>query len=485
MTARRTATEELILALAAGTEPESALTERLRRWLGLARLEVRPAADAPAASGVAVAPLPADEVVLAGGDADDLPVRAGVAARVLHAARLRAEEIERLRRETDEARGELMRRRRAEESKDRFISSVSHEFRTPLTSIRSFAEILLSHGPEDEATTREFLSIIHEESVRLSRLVNGLLDLSKMQAGRMDWEFAENDLSEAVRRASRSVGSLAGKREVSVEFDAPERPLRIVFDRDKVIQVLVNLLSNAIKYSPDGASVTVTLRPDGEGARVAVRDRGPGIPEIDRARVFERFSRVGDHRSDVPGTGLGLSISREIVLAHGGRISVDAAPEGGSVFSFTLPPRAGAGTTTPAEDEPEAAPGKGLRGGGRRILLVEDDPNFRRFLRFELGGAGFDVEEAESGLAGLRRIREAPPDLVILDLNLPDLSGGDVLTLLRADPDAAGPPVLVLSVDPPDLLRRDIPDAVLRKPVDGRRLFEEVGRLLSRTAAPA
>jgi len=259
------------------------------------------------------------------------------------AARLVAEGLGRLRREASlredaaASREELAVSRRVGETKDRFLAAVSHEFRTPLTSIRSFAEILLDHPDEADETKREFLSIIHEESVRLTRLVNNLLDLGRIQAGRMDWDFAPGDLTETIRTAIRSVASLAADREVLIRMQGDGVIPKFSYDADKIIQVLVNLLSNAVKYSPRGESILVVTKTVESGVRVTVRDHGPGIPPEYRKRIFDRFWRMEGSRQ--PGTGLGLAIALEIAVAHGGRLWVDEGPAGGCDFVFEIPDR--------------------------------------------------------------------------------------------------------------------------------------------------
>jgi len=253
------------------------------------------------------------------------------------AARLVAEGLTRLRRE-EALREALAESRRTGETKDRFLAAVSHEIRTPLTSIRSFAEILLDH-PEEEAETRsEFLSIIHDESVRLTRLVNNLLDLGRIQAGRMNWQFALGSLKETIRTAVRSIASLAADREVMIRMQGEDTLGPLTYDSDKVIQVLVNLLSNAVKYSPRGEPILVICDVLPTGVRVTVRDRGPGIPVEYRKRIFDRFWRMEGGRQ--PGTGLGLAIALEIAVAHGGRIWVDENLDGGCDFVFEIPDRA-------------------------------------------------------------------------------------------------------------------------------------------------
>ena len=205
--------------------------------------------------------------------------------------------------------------------KDDFLSSVSHEFRTPLTSIRSFSEILLEVDEEDEQTKREFLNIIRTESDRLTRLVNDILDLVKMEAGELRFEFQPVDLIELVENAVSSLYPIAHARSVIVHIEMPDHLPRVWADGDKITQVVYNVLGNALKFSPDGRAIDVEVTQVGPMARVSVRDHGIGVPDGELARIFEKFSQVGDLMKNKPkGTGLGLSICRNLVERHGGRI---------------------------------------------------------------------------------------------------------------------------------------------------------------------
>lgn len=224
--------------------------------------------------------------------------------------------------------------------KDHYLSSVSHELRTPLTSIRSFSEILIKHGETEPSIRREFLDIIHKESERLTRLVNNVLDLARIEAGAAKLIVSEFDARTVAADAASSVQGLSSERKVRVDVRAGDAPRAIRADRDRVQQLLVNLLGNAIKFSSDGTEVTLEVgcgdRPD--RIRFTVRDRGRGIPPGDLERVFERFQRVEDE-AGAAGTGLGLSICREIVTMHGGRIWAESSGDAGtgSVFHAEFP----------------------------------------------------------------------------------------------------------------------------------------------------
>ncbi|MCC6470641.1 MAG: histidine kinase [Alphaproteobacteria bacterium] len=225
--------------------------------------------------------------------------------------------------------------------KDDFISTVSHELRTPLTSIRSFGEILFDNPTLDIEQRREFLGIIVKESERLTRLINQILDLAKMEAGRMDWQIAKVELKDVVADALAVTRGLFAERQIRLEVRVPDDLPPIEYDRDRLIQVIVNLLSNAVKFC-DAREGFVGLEAAVEGGamRVTVRDNGPGVSQLDQPRVFERFQQVGNTMTAKPqGTGLGLAICRQIVERFGGRIWVESEPGRGAAFSFLVPIR--------------------------------------------------------------------------------------------------------------------------------------------------
>ena len=225
-------------------------------------------------------------------------------------------------------------------AKDSFLSSVSHELRTPLTSIRSFAEILLDYGQDESPDTRtEFLTIIKSESERLTRHINQVLDLAKIEAGRMAWEISTFDFVEIVKIAVRVQSGLTAVKQVEFVTCLPDEPLLYTGDRDKVHQVLVNLISNAWKFSPEGEIVHVDLMKTDGGLELRISDRGPGVDgESAKKAIFDKFRQIGDTLTDKPeGTGLGLPISKEIVRMHGGIIACEDNPGGGAVFVVMLP----------------------------------------------------------------------------------------------------------------------------------------------------
>ncbi len=222
--------------------------------------------------------------------------------------------------------------------KDDFMSSVSHELRTPLTSIRAFSEMLLDDPKIDLADRSRFLGIIVSETERLTRLVNQVLDLAKIESGHAEWHNTDIDLRALVEHAVETTAQLFQDRGAKVELMLPAEAPHVLADHDRLVQVVLNLLANAAKFVPaEGGRVKVVLSQDAEQARVDVTDNGPGIDAALHAVIFEKFRQGGDERSRPQGTGLGLPISRQIVEHFGGRLWVSSTPGAGATFSFVLP----------------------------------------------------------------------------------------------------------------------------------------------------
>jgi Na+/proline symporter/signal transduction histidine kinase len=223
--------------------------------------------------------------------------------------------------------------------KDDFISTVTHELRTPLTSIRAFSEILLEDPKTNLANRQKFLAIIVKETERLTRLINQVLDMAKIESGNAEWHTADIDLQEVIEESLAATSTLFADKRISLDKQLAADLPRVRADRDRLIQVMLNLLSNAVKFcEEDSGRVTVRLSAEGGVARVDVEDNGTGIAEADQATIFEKFRQVGDTMTAKPqGTGLGLPISRQIVEHFGGRLWVKSSLGKGATFSFTLP----------------------------------------------------------------------------------------------------------------------------------------------------
>lgn len=228
--------------------------------------------------------------------------------------------------------------RRLEQIRQDFVANVSHELRTPISSIKGYAETLLEGALEDKDNAKEFISIIYQDSNRLANLINDLLDLSKIESGKMKMNFVPLDSISVIRRAITVIENQAKAKSISIKLNlSPELP-KIKVDETRFSQVMINLLDNAIKYTPENGLVTVVANVVNNTLQVDIEDTGIGISEKDLPRIFERFYRVDKARSrELGGTGLGLSIVKHIIQAHGGQVWVKSELGLGSIFSFTIP----------------------------------------------------------------------------------------------------------------------------------------------------
>ena len=390
---------------------------------------------------------------------------------------------------------------KANETKSAFLSTVSHELRTPLTSVLGFAKIikkrleeklfpLIDHSdPKTEKTIQqvsENLNVVVSEGERLTHLINDVLDLAKIEAGKMEWNMAPVPMPEIVERAIAATSSLFDQKHLilkrKIENDLP----MITGDRDKLIQVVVNLLSNAVKFTDSGSIICRVFQKDNE-VIVGIADTGIGIAPKDHAAVFEQFKQVGDTLTDKPkGTGLGLPICKEIVEHQDGRIWLESELGKGSTFFFALPVNKtevikpiNLDDLVKQLKEQMARSPLNMKEHGITILVVDDEESIRSLLCQELGDAGYNVEEAANGKEALARIRANKPDLIILDVMMPEMNGFEVASILKNDPQTMDIPIIILSIvqDKARGFRIGV-DRYLTKPIDSAELFAEVGTLL-------
>jgi two-component system phosphate regulon sensor histidine kinase PhoR len=228
--------------------------------------------------------------------------------------------------------------RRLERVRQDFVANVSHELRTPLSNIKGYAETLLDGAISDEANSREFTQIIYRESERLSNIIDDLLDISRMESGKIKMVFLPIEAEGAIKKAIAVLKNSTIGKSISIELSIQDNLPKILADEGRLTQVLLNLLDNAVKYTADQGSIIVSAFKKDDFVQIEVKDTGIGIPEKDLARIFERFYRVDKARSrDLGGTGLGLSIVKHIVQAHKGEVWVASTQGKGSIFSFTIP----------------------------------------------------------------------------------------------------------------------------------------------------
>jgi CheY-like chemotaxis protein len=318
--------------------------------------------------------------------------------------------------------------------------------------------------------TRELLTISLNNSERLIRLINDILDISKIEQGPIPLRRVSLDPAELCRVAIQGVAAFAASRGITIDLIVPDGLPPIGADRDRGLQVLTNLLSNAIKFSNSGQRVTLLAEAAPGTICFAVRDLGRGIAPEQHARIFEKFQQIDSSSTrDVGGTGLGLAICKALVEEHGGRIWLDSAPGKGSTFAFTLPLATGAKPAKPialAADRPT-------------ILVTDDNPMIIEVIRDILEDAGYAVAEASGGAEALRLARLLQPALMTLDVMMPDLDGFDVIQVLRNDPITRDLPVLFVSAVPePERGAALGGSGFLLKPFAPEALLEQVRQLI-------
>ncbi|HWW92158.1 MAG TPA: response regulator [Vicinamibacteria bacterium] len=348
-----------------------------------------------------------------------------------------------IQRKNEELQEQSRRVQEANRLKSEFLANMSHELRTPLNAIIGFAELMYDGkvGPV-LAEQKEFLGDILTSSRHLLQLINDVLDLSKVEAGKMELRPEPVDLEKIVTEIRDILRSLAASKGIKVAVEVASGLGEVVVDPAKLKQVLYNYLSNALKFTPEGGSVTIRAIPnDANAFRLEVEDTGIGIRPEDTGRLFVEFQQLdASTAKKYPGTGLGLALTKRIVEAQGGRVGVRPRPDGGSVF-FAVLPRLSRDTT---EAEPTAAAVS--TSALPRILVIEDDPRDQQWLVQTLSRAGYAVECASTGAAAIARSREQAFDAITLDLLLPDIGGQDVLRAIRAEGPNRRTPVIVATV---------------------------------------
>ena len=331
----------------------------------------------------------------------------------------------------------------ASRHKSEFLASMSHELRTPLNAIIGFSEVLLErmYGELNDKQD-EYLQDILGSGQHLLVLLNDVLDLSKVEAGRMELEKTTFTVNQVIDESIFMVRERAARRGIQLECETVRTVPDVHADRVRIRQVLVNLLTNAVKFTPPGGRVKVGVQTGPGVVEIAVSDTGPGVPVEDREHIFESFQQGSRAHSHEEGTGLGLTLSRRIVHLHAGRMWLDSDVGAGSTFGFSIP--ISAPTTLDAESTtPTAAAGSEA---GPRVVVIEEDPVARELVTVYLRSADIAVTSAESGTDGVALVHATRPDAIVLDLRLPDVDGWELLTEFRNDPMTKAIPVILVSV---------------------------------------
>ena len=358
--------------------------------------------------------------------------------------------------------------------KSEFLANMSHELRTPLNSILGFSEILKDNlaGVLTEEQRVESLEAIHASGEHLLQLINDVLDMSKIEAGRMDLVLEEFVVDSAFREVMTVVKSLAGRKGIELGVLIEPEDLTIYADKGKVKQILYNLLSNAIKFTPEAGSIAVEarLRNQAQDIMVTVTDTGVGIPAEHIDKIWGEFYMIqGEHQMQ-KGTGLGLALVKRLVELPGGTISVTSKEGKGSTFAFTIP-------LQPGQSNEE---GRQL---ANLVLIVEDNPSNLELAKLVLVGGGFRVESAIDGQEGLLKAKELKPALVLMDIQLPGGMDGLAATrALKADPDTADIKVVAMTANAMKGAKEEALLAgcvgYITKPIDVRRFVRDVTEYL-------
>ena len=393
-----------------------------------------------------------------------------IAAYIRFRERNLKREAIRLERQVDAKTHEILEQRKeVDELKSRFYANISHEFRTPLTLLVGPLEDSVKKPEEEVMMRKGILRTMLRNTRRLQRLINQLLDISKLESGKLELQLVKGNLSDFVKAISGSFHSLADSNNITYRIEVEEAPEDACFDPDKTEKIIVNLLSNAFKFTPPGESVSLKLYyqepATDEGvlkAHIEIKDTGKGIEEKELGRIFERFYQVADSDTrEVEGTGIGLALTREMAELMHGKIDVESNPGLGTTFrvSFPVSEQCFAGNViglfqpgdilapefdTHKEDQDLENEKKGGSDRRKLILVVEDNADLRKYIRDQLETL-FRIEEARNGKSGLEKTQKMLPDLVITDLMMPEMGGAEMCEKLKTHPATNHIPVIMLT----------------------------------------
>ncbi len=380
---------------------------------------------------------------------------------------------------------------KANRAKTDFISSMSHELRTPLNAILGFAQVMESGSPPPTVTQKRNLDQILKAGWYLLELINEVLDLALIESGKATLSREPVSLGEVLLECRAMIEPQARKRAIGMTFPRFEHPQFINADRTRIKQVLINLLFNAIKYNRQGGSVTVACAPlTPQSMRITIRDTGAGLSKKELAQLFQPFNRLGKEGGTEEGTGIGLVVTKRLVELMGGAIGADSEVGVGSAFWIDLTV-ASAPQLAVAEPESVAPPRAPVPAGTplRTLLYVEDNPaNLELVEQLVARRSDLRLLSAADGKVGIEYARAYQPDLILMDINLPGMSGIEAMHILRADPLTAHIPIIALSAN---AVPRDIQKGIeagffnyLTKPIKVNQFMDalDVALIFSKTA---
>ena len=326
----------------------------------------------------------------------------------------------------------------ASRHKSEFLASMSHELRTPLNAVLGFSEVLLERMFGDiNERQEEYLRDIHGSGKHLLELLNEILDLSKIEAGRMELEYSSIELRSLLEDAASMLRQRAADGGVELSVDIADDGDVVHSDVLRLKQIVINLMTNAVKFTGAGGSVVVRTRRRGADLEITVTDSGIGVPEADQQRIFESFQQGGRGSSHEEGTGLGLTLSKRLVELLGGKMWLDSEVGVGSTFGFSLPGREPESLDQGDPHEPHLV---------GEVVVIEDDRPSLELLTVYLTGLAAGVTVARDGPSGLEAVRRVHPAVVLLDIRLPGIDGWAVLEALKGDSDTRDIPVVVASI---------------------------------------
>lgn len=346
---------------------------------------------------------------------------------------------------------DITRERKVDEMKSDFVSNVSHELRTPLTSIKGAVELILlgAEGPVTDSQ-KDMLNIVKNNTVRLIKLIGELLDLSKIESGKIEMEIKPNDILQTIHATIREIKAVSDKKNIIINMSGPEKVSLINYDENKIKQVIVNLLSNAIKFTPEKGIITVSVEERNAEIEVSIIDSGIGIAKEHFEVVFEKFRQVDSSSTRAAGgTGLGLSIAKSIIEAHNGRIKVDSVYGEGSTFSFILKKdeqqKIFENNKTQIDKKENHALIQNQNFKIKRILVVDDDKDLANIIKGHLQNQGYEIFTANSDQDAVKMAVDLQPDLITLDILMQEMDGYFVTKFLRQNPETKDIPIVIIS----------------------------------------